>query len=545
MSKSSERIKSKTMSITSVFLVLGILIFINLLSYRIFYRVDLTERKEYTISETTRRLLRELDDIINVTAYFSSDLPAYHSTIRTQVQDILSEFEAYSNHNLLIRYVDPGGDEELKQRLARMGIPEVPLGEIRRDRQVISMGYMGISIQYGDRGEVIPFVPNISNLEYDLTAAILKVREPSDQIVAWIGEQTADSQDPTAFSVLHDELNKNYIVRPEEPGKLRTIPIQTSVVIVDGRTDLPDRALYAIDQYLMNNGNVIFLTDGVNILQFPGLSAQPVSQRIHELLEYYGITVSNTLVADRRHAQAAFSSGQVRFRLPYPLWPMIVSGGFDPDTPSVSQLESLVLPWSSPLKFESENLGLSIRSLAKTSDVSWLMESPFDLNPQQNWNAITVDDLTQSVLVAEASGTMQSYFTDKPIPEPELGPGESFAGPVHDAETVYSTDNGRFIVVASTRFVNNQFLQMHPENIIFFQNIIDSMAMGDALIGIRSRRVTHRPLDFGTTDEKEIEAAKTRHRIMGIAFVPSFLIAFGLVRSYVKRRKKKLFIVSE
>jgi ABC-2 type transport system permease protein len=545
MSGTHERIKSSTMSLTSVFLVLGILFFINLLSYRIFYRVDLTERKEYTISETTRNLLRELDDIINVTAYFSRDLPAYHSSIRTQVQDILSEFEAYSNHNLQIQYVDPGGDDELKERLARMGIPEVPLGEIKRDRQVVTMGYMAIAMQYGDRGEVIPFVPNVANLEYDLTSAILKVKEPSDHIITWIGNLSSDRQDPQDISILHEELNKNYIVRPEQPGNVRSIPAQTSVVVVDGRADLPNRALYAIDQYLMNNGNVIFLTDGVKILQAPGLSAHPESQDIHDLLEHYGITVSDTLVADKRHAQAAFSSGHVRFRLPYPLWPMIVSEGFDPDTPSVSQLDRLVLPWSSPLELESSGSNFEIRPLATTSDVSWRMASPFDLNPQQNWNAITSDDIKRSVLVAEIRGNIASYFQDRPIPEPDIGPGESFSGPVQDDEKIERTGNARFIVIASTRFVNNQFLSMHPENIIFFQNIIDSMAIGDALIGIRSRVVTHRPLDFGTTDEKEIEAAKTRHRIMGIAFIPIFIVLFGLIRSTIAKRRKRQMIVSD
>lgn len=105
--------------------------------------------------------------------------------------------------------------------------------------------------------------------------------------------------------------------------------------------------MYAIDQYLMRGGNAIFLTDGIQIAQKQGLSAIKATQSIHPLLEHYGIAVEDALVVDRRHAQAMFSSGYVRFRLPYPLWPMIGAKGFNQNIPSISQLESLVLPWTS------------------------------------------------------------------------------------------------------------------------------------------------------------------------------------------------------
>lgn len=540
MSYQHNKLKSRSMSLTSVILLVGILIFLNILSYRMFFRIDLTERKEYTISEATKNLLDELDDLINITAYFSKDLPPYHSAIRTQVQDILSEYQAYSNNNLKIQYIDPGKDDELKMKLARMGIPEVPLGEIKRDKQVISMGYMGIALQYGDKGEVIPFVPNISNLEYDLSSAILKVRETTDRVVMWIGEQLSNNQDPNAYTLLHEELNKNFVVRPMPPDKVTEISPRTNIVVVDGSLNLPSRTLYAIDQYLMRNGNVIFLTDGIQIDQQQGLSATKADQSIHPLLEHYGITIADSLVVDRRHAQAMFSSGYVRFRLPYPLWPMIGTKGFNLDVPSVSQLESLVLPWTSPLTTHPEKSpALTVTDLAKTSEVAWLMNAPFDLNPQQNWD-VTKDDLVQSTLAIECRGSLSSFFEDKPVPELPLEPGQSFSAPQDELEQINLADNARFLVIASTRFVNNQFLSMYGENLIFFQNVIDSMALGDHLIGIRSRIVTNRPLDFGTTDENKIESIKMRHRVMGIALVPIIITGFGLIRALMRKRKKAI-----
>ncbi|MCD4653759.1 GldG family protein [bacterium] len=531
-----------TQSATFIFLMLGILIFINVLSFRVFKRADLTDKKEYTISDSTKKLLNGLDDIVNITAYFSNDLPPYHENIRTQVSDILAEYEAYSNSNLNIEFVDPRNDEDLKAKLGRMGIPEIPLGEIKRDKQVITMGYMGIAIQFGDNGEVIPFIRNTHNLEYDLTSALLKVKDNTDRVLIWLGSKDMDPQDPDGFKLLNDELNKTYIVRPMDPESLTVIPKKTKLVVVDGSLNIPPRALYAIDQYMMNDGKVIFMTDAVSMSEGQGLAASATDQSIHPLLAHFGITQEKKLVADRRNTQAMFNSGYVRFRMPYPFWPKIGSKGFNAENPAVSQLESLVLPWTSPLLIGSiSGNETNYVPLATTSQVSWLVEGPFDLNPQQEWN-ITEDDLEQSVLVYEVTGSLDSYYRDKPIPEDPAS--RKNMDEVEEEEIDSSTSDGHFIVIASTRFANNQFLSLNPENLLFMQNCIDSLAIGNDLIGIRSRVVTDRPLSFDTTDEKAIESQKTLHRVMGTIMVPILLVVFGLIRSGMRKRSKNRLKVS-
>lgn len=53
------------------------------------------------------------------------------------------------------------------------------------------------------------------------------------------GEQLSNNQDPNAYSALHDELNKNFVVRPMPPDKVTEIPARTNIVVVDGSLDLP------------------------------------------------------------------------------------------------------------------------------------------------------------------------------------------------------------------------------------------------------------------------------------------------------------------
>ena len=60
---------------TSILLIVGILIIFNLLSVQYYFRIDLTEDKQYTLSESTKNIMESLDEPITVKAYFSENLP--------------------------------------------------------------------------------------------------------------------------------------------------------------------------------------------------------------------------------------------------------------------------------------------------------------------------------------------------------------------------------------------------------------------------------------------------------------------------------------
>jgi len=144
-------------------------------------------------------------------------------------------------------------------------------------------------------------------------------------------------------------------------------------------------------------------------------------------------------------------------------------------------------------------------------------------------------------------GKLTSYFQGKQIP-PDPQKKDRPEDPSAPEELIPEGDNAEMVIVANTRFVNNQFLQMFPENQIFMQNMTDSLAIGGELIGIRSRTVTDRPLTYGLTEEDliqnendveaRIERKKTFHRVLGTIGVPVVLIAFGLTRMSMRNKRK-------
>ena len=60
---------------TQVLLMIGIVIVVNIISEQLYFRLDLTADKSYTLSKATKNILRSLEEPVTVTAYFTEDVP--------------------------------------------------------------------------------------------------------------------------------------------------------------------------------------------------------------------------------------------------------------------------------------------------------------------------------------------------------------------------------------------------------------------------------------------------------------------------------------
>ncbi|MCK5009466.1 MAG: GldG family protein, partial [Deltaproteobacteria bacterium] len=156
-SHTSRRLKYSTNYIVLVLIILGILAVLNFFFLRHFTRIDITQDKRYTLTPSTKEVLTNLDDIINIKLYFSKKLPPYLVNLKREVTDILDEYKAYSGGNLSIKSIDPTENPKLQQELRFIGIPQVQLNIVEKDQLQLTNVYFGIAIFYADKKEVIPF----------------------------------------------------------------------------------------------------------------------------------------------------------------------------------------------------------------------------------------------------------------------------------------------------------------------------------------------------------------------------------------------------
>jgi ABC-type uncharacterized transport system involved in gliding motility auxiliary subunit len=192
-----------------------------------------------------------------------------------------------------------------------------------------------------------------------------------------------------------------------------------------------------------------------------------------------------------------------------------------------SELESMVLPWASSLELISkEGESIEATALAKTSEFAWTAQSPYNLDPSNRLNP-PASTLKAYTVAASLSGTFKSFYAGKEIP-----PVEADESDADETLTPTKTESEptQIVVVGNSKFLE----QERPGGQLFFLNVVDWLTLGEDLISIRSRTVTERPL-------KEVsESEKAFIRFICIFGIPLIVVAFGLLRYFLRRRAKRL-----
>ncbi len=157
------------------FLFLVAVILLNLVASKLFFRIDLTSSKAYTLSASSREAVANLEEPLNIKVFFSKGLKAPYSNVQQYLKDLLAEYKAAGNKMLKIDYVDMSKTDEAEKIARSYGIPMVRIQEIKNNDFEEKSVYMGIAVSYADQIESIGAVTSTEGLEYDLTTAINKV----------------------------------------------------------------------------------------------------------------------------------------------------------------------------------------------------------------------------------------------------------------------------------------------------------------------------------------------------------------------------------
>ncbi|HAS35680.1 MAG TPA: gliding motility-associated ABC transporter substrate-binding protein GldG, partial [Flavobacteriales bacterium] len=107
---------------TSAFLAFGIslvvIFLLNFLGQLFFERFDLTSEKRYSISDATKSLLAEVDDVVFARVYLDGELPPDYRKLQTAVKEMLDEFRAY-NSKIQYEFSDPSAGDDEEERIKR------------------------------------------------------------------------------------------------------------------------------------------------------------------------------------------------------------------------------------------------------------------------------------------------------------------------------------------------------------------------------------------------------------------------------------------
>jgi len=301
-------------------LILGL---VNYLGARHSHRWDVTEEKQFTLSEQTLRILDSLDRPVEVKLFFT---PAHYN--RMQAEDLIKEYAARSPW-ITYDVIDP----ETQRRVAL-------------DYQVARDGT--IIMECGDRREV-----TFGAQEQDLTGTLLKVISDTVHgvyLVTGHGERNPESYEERGYSTVRSVLeSENYKVDTLTLATGEAFPEDLSVlVIADPQTPFEQGEVDRLRAFLDGGGKLLLLAE-------PG-GPDPLDG----LTETYGVTVRDELVIDP--VQSFFGD---------PATPLVSEYRFHQITKDLGGLAS-IFPTARPLALtEPAPEGWSVYVLASSSSASW------------------------------------------------------------------------------------------------------------------------------------------------------------------------------
>ncbi|MBK9332159.1 MAG: GldG family protein [Ignavibacteria bacterium] len=280
--------------------IIGIIVVINVISKRVFTRVDITKNSSFTLSPISKDIVSGLDDNLLIKAYFSENLPAPYNNLRRQVQDILDDYRSYSKGNMNYEFLNPtssgdGEGNELDQEAQKFGIQPVQIQAMDNDKLEVKRAYLGLALLYEGKQEVIPVVQNADNLEYEITSLIKKMTTKTKKKVGFL---TGHSEvELSKLTQINGALSQQYDVTSVDLNTSAELdPEMKVLIIMSPKAAFSESDKYKIDQFILNGGNVAFLIDRItpDFQQQQMVIGKEVSNNLDDLLLNYGIELIQT-----------------------------------------------------------------------------------------------------------------------------------------------------------------------------------------------------------------------------------------------------------
>jgi ABC-type uncharacterized transport system involved in gliding motility auxiliary subunit len=491
-----------------------------LISGRLFFRLDLTKNKAYTISEASKNLYKDISDQVRIT-YFVSDKLRQAHPMPGEIADLLREYAANSRGKIRFFQKDPA-KAELLQAVEDLGIVPQQIQLAEKNEITVATVYSGILIEYLDRESVIPVVFSLNTLEYDLSSRIRSLaRNAEREIGIIVGDSY--NQWETDYGLLNRELAfSGYRVRLLKAGDF--IPSGLPALFVFGGVeDLDEEQLLPIGNYITGGGNVLFAVDGVFVDAKRAFEARTMEDKgLLAMLAGYGVVVRNALVMDAFALSLTFQSqnrnGTLIQTVRYPHWLGLPQQLGNPNNALTARFMGLDLFWASPLEINPPP-GVSADILFSTSPEAWLQEKRFITNPNYylQFQAEAEETRGTKILGVSLSGVFPSALQDSPP---------------------LSGKPSRLIVIGNSHFASSimQVNRGEERNLDFLIKAADWLSNDEDIVAIRGRQAQTGRLDR-ITDRGKRDRVMALSRTINTIVIPIGVVLIGLFLNWKRKMK--------
>lgn len=188
--------KKKSGKYIKFIIYLLVVVLVNVAGITLFFRMDLTENKIYSISAASKKVVATLSEPLTINVFFTKDLPSPYNNTERYLHDLLAEYAIHADKFFNYRFFDVNPEEgeitdetkENQQLASNYGIHPIQIQAVEKDEVKFQKAYMGLVIIHGDLIERIPTITSTEGLEYKLTTAIQKMNNKISALLSLPGK---------------------------------------------------------------------------------------------------------------------------------------------------------------------------------------------------------------------------------------------------------------------------------------------------------------------------------------------------------------------
>ena len=484
--------KTKAQTISAWISLLLVFFGVNLLAgnYAAAFQYDATEEKIFTLTDNTKKTLRDLPEKITAKLYFSPILAERNSDIRKQFDNLkilLKKYQNFSNGKFEYKIYYPEFLSEEEDIAIADGLQAVPLIDLNQN------ALFGMTLEDTLKNkQVIPFFARLGQVspEQEITTK-LQLTELNPKTLGVIsglpifGSAEGGSFITDPWAIVGKLSQKYKIFNIKNP--LDFEENKFDVLLIFFPKNLTKDMIEQIKKYSRNGGKAVVVLDPVHeaarlysmssgLLEASDLKDLEEFWKFKFYKDYVVADLKNSITVDATNnyqTNPVFSQDVIQFKIPH--------RDMNPAHPITKNLNEMMMASASIIMPDYQALQsgkITFYPLLKASSLSSVMTAKVvrdGLNPQDILQYFKPDD-NQKFMAAEIIGMEQDNPFDIIV--------------ITDSDFIYDT-----FWMNKNNFLENEYTVDVFDNANFLLNAVDYLAGDRTLIGLRGKRTLSRHFD--------------------------------------------------
>ncbi|QTE22809.1 gliding motility-associated ABC transporter substrate-binding protein GldG [Polaribacter cellanae] len=536
-----------------VFLIIGLIV-LNIANQFFYKRFDLTEDQRYTLSETTKNIISNVNKNLFITVYLEGEFPSEFKRLQVETRQYLEEL-ASKNSLIHINFENP---DDQREALIKKGMMPSQLTVEEDGKLSEAIIFPWAALSYGKKTTIVSLLPNaimasqeaqlakaIENLEYSFSNAINSVTKKIEKKIGII-TGNGELKDIYQYSYL-SEVAKKYRLAKFTLDSVAINPQQTlqdltgldMAIIAKPTQKFTENEKFVLDQFIANGGKTLWMIDNVQADQdslFNGakMLAYPRDLNLTDLFFSYGIRVNSILIKDLYAAKIPLATGksgnQTQFQnLDWYFHPLV---GGNPNHPITKNISPVRLQFANQI----DTLKNSIKKipLLVSSVLTQKVGTPTFIELQSIADKVVENDYKDGnqLFAVLLEGNFNSAYKNRIKP---------FETPLYKENAT----NNKMVFIADGDVGRNQILKGKPFDLArdkwtneqfgnkdFLLNTIDYLLDDAGLMNLRNKSLKIKMLD-----KQKAFKERTFWQFLNVALPLIFLFGFGIAFNYLRRKR--------